>query len=43
MESIKVAIQLHWLLWPPRYVKLEPQKRAYLDTNELLRGRTNTR
>ena len=24
----------------PRY---EPQKRAYLDTNELLRGRTNTR
>ena len=22
MESIKVAIQLHWFLWPPRYVKL---------------------
>ena len=21
MESIKVAIQLHWFLWPPRYVK----------------------
>ena len=22
MESIKVAIQLHWFPWPPRYVKL---------------------
>ena len=22
MESIKVAIHLHWFLWPPRYVKL---------------------
>ena len=22
MDSIKVAIQLHWFLWPPRYAKL---------------------
>ena len=22
IESTKVAIQLHWFLWPPRYVKL---------------------
>ena len=26
-----------------RVARYEPQKRAYLDTNELLRGRTNTR
>ena len=34
MESIKVAIQLHWFLWPPRYVKLVYTSVVILDSIE---------
>ena len=35
-ELIKVAIQLHWFLWPPRYVKL-----VYRPTDALKEGHAN--